>query len=88
MTPFLAVGMGVLVLASFLCLVRIGVGPTAPDRTVAIDILGTLVVGFTCMVSLAWGQDFYMNIAIAWALISFIGTIALAKYLEGRALDE
>jgi multicomponent Na+:H+ antiporter subunit F len=84
---FLVIGMGVLVLASFLCLVRIGLGPTAPDRTVAIDILGTLVVGFTCLVSLTFQKDFYMNIAIAWALISFIGTLALAKYLEGRTYD-
>jgi len=29
-----------------------------------------------------------MNIAITWALLSFIGTIALAKYLEGRGFDE
>jgi multicomponent Na+:H+ antiporter subunit F len=88
MSPFLVAGMGVLLLASFLCLVRIARGPTAPDRTVAIDILGTLVVGFTCLVSLHHQKDFYMSIAIAWALISFIGTIALAKYLEGRVLDD
>ena len=54
----------------------------------AIDILGTLVVGFCCIMALWTGQGFYMNIAIAWALLSFIGTIALAKYLEGRYYDE
>ena len=32
-------------------------------------------------------QEYYMNIAIAWALISFVGTLALAKYLEGRSYD-
>jgi len=85
---FLMVAMAALALASFLCLYRIGRGPTAPDRTVAIDILGTLVVGFCCVMALWTGQDFYMNIAIAWALLSFIGTIALAKYLEGRYYDE
>jgi len=85
---FLLVAMGVLLLSSFLCLYRIGVGPTAPDRTVAIDILGTLVVGFCCVFALLYDRDFYMNIAIAWALVSFIGTIALAKYLEGRPFDD
>ena len=78
---------GVLVLSSLLCLFRIGRGPTAPDRTVAIDILGTLVVGFCCIMALWTRQDYYMNIAIAWALISFVGTLALAKYLEGRPYD-
>jgi len=87
-TPFLAIVAGGLLLGAFLCLYRIGRGPTAPDRTVAIDILGTLVVGFCCVVAIWTRQDFYMNIAIAWALLSFIGTIALAKYLEGRQYNE
>jgi len=87
-TTFLLIVAAGLLLGAFLCLFRIGRGPTAPDRTVAIDILGTLVVGFCCVMALLTGQDFYMNIAIAWALLSFIGTIALAKYLEGRQYDE
>jgi multicomponent Na+:H+ antiporter subunit F len=33
-------------------------------------------------------KDLYMNIAISWALLNFIGTLALAKYLEGRGFDE
>ena len=78
----------VLLICSFLCLFRIGRGPSAPDRAVAIDILGTLVVGFTSIMALKSGLDYYINIAIAWALLSFIGTIALAKYLEGRHYDE
>ena len=80
--------MFVLLFSSFLCLYRIGAGPTAPDRTVAIDILGTLVVGYCAMMTWRTGKAFYMNIAITWALLSFIGTIALAKYLEGRGFDE
>ena len=71
-----------------LCLYRIGRGPTAPDRTVAIDILGIVIVGFCALFSLVTGKDFYMNLAIAWSLLSFIGTIALAKFLEGRSFDE
>jgi len=78
----------VLLIASFLCLYRIGRGPTAPDRIVAIDILGTLIVGFCVVLALRTGHDFYMNVAIAWALLSFIGTLALAKRLEGRTFHE
>ena len=72
----------------FLCLYRIGRGPTAPDRTVAIDILGIVIVGFCALFAMVTGKDFYINIAIAWSLISFIGTIALAKFLEGRSFDD
>lgn len=85
---FITFALLVLSVCCLMCLYRIGKGPTPPDRTVAIDILGTLVVGFCCVVALLTGQDFYMNIAITWALLSFIGTIALAKYLEGKAYDE
>jgi len=82
------IGLAILLLACFLCLYRIAAGPTPPDKTVAIDILGTLIVGFTCLYALITQQEFYMNVAIAWALLSFIGTIALAKYLEGRKFHE
>ena len=77
-----------LCLCCFLCLYRIGRGPSAPDRTVAIDILGIVVVGFCGLLGLHTGKDFYLNVALAWALLSFVGTIALAKFLEGRSFDE
>ncbi len=88
MQTMLQVYVGVLFLCCFLCLYRIARGPTAPDRTVAIDILGIVVVGFCALLAIHTGKEFYINIAITWALLSFIGTIALAKYLEGRGFDE
>ena len=87
MSTFEQIAFGLLVLGSMLCLYRIGKGPSAPDRTVAIDILGTLIVGVCCIMAVWTGRAYYMNIAIAWALISFVGTLALAKYLEGRTYD-
>ena len=77
-----------LLICCFLCLYRIGRGPSAPDRTVAIDILGIVIVGFCALLGLETGKDFHLNIALAWALLSFIGTIALAKFLEGRNFDD
>ena len=79
---------GALFLCCFMCIYRIGRGPTAPDRAVAIDILGIVIVGFCALMAVVTGKDFYINIAITWALLSFIGTIGLAKYLEGRGFDE
>ncbi len=78
----------VLLGCSFLCLYRVAAGPTAPDRTVAIDALGTMMVGFCVLLTLFTGRGFYMNVAISWALLSFVGSIALAKYLEGKQFDE
>jgi len=85
---FLSTLFSILLGSCFLCLYRVAAGPTAPDRTVAIDILGTMTVGFCALLTLFTGEDFYMNVGIAWALLSFVGTIALAKYLEGKHFDE
>ena len=79
---------GILILCMFMCLYRVGKGPTAPDRTVAIDIMGILMVGFCAIFSIMMKRDLYMNIGISWALLNFIGTLAFAKYLEGRGFDE
>lgn len=70
------------------CLWRILKGPTPADRAVAIDILGILVLGFCALLGIPTGRDWYIDIGIAWALQSFISTLALAKYLEGRNFDE
>jgi multicomponent Na+:H+ antiporter subunit F len=78
----------VLLLSAALCLLRVALGPTAADRIVAIDILGILIVGFCAILNIPTGRGWYMDIAIAWALQSFIATIALAKYLEGKNLDD
>lgn len=71
-----------------MCLYRIGRGPTPPDRAMAIDILGIVVVCFTAIMAARTGRDYYLIVGISWALLSFIGAIALAKHLEGRGFDE
>ena len=86
--PFFTRCLYVLLLACVLCLYRILRGPTAPDRIVAIDILGILIVGFCALLCIPTGRSWYIDIGIAWALQSFIGALALSKYLEGRGFDD
>jgi multicomponent Na+:H+ antiporter subunit F len=85
LVPVLIVG---LLLCCALCLYRIAQGPTASDRMVAIDILGTVVVGFVAILTALTGLEYLLDIALVWALVSFVGTLALAKYLVGRRLNE
>lgn len=86
--PFFKRALFILLLAGILCLYRILRGPTAPDRIVAIDILGILIVGFCALLGIPTGRSWYIDIGIVWALQSFIGSLALSKYLEGRDFDE
>ena len=85
---FLSRSFFTLLLCAVLCLYRVLRGPTGPDRIVAVDILGIMIVGFCALLSIPTGRDWYIDIGIAWALQSFIGTLALAKYLEGKDFDE
>ena len=77
-----------LILCCFMCLYRIAGGPTPADRAVGVDILGIIVVGFCGILSAFTKKAFFIDIGVAWALQSFIGAIAIAKYMEGKKLDE
>lgn len=87
-SPLLKHAFFVLFFCALFCFWRILKGPTSADRAVAIDILGILVLGFCALLGIPTGRDWYIDIGIAWALQSFISTLALAKYLEGRNFDE
>lgn len=70
------------------CLYRIIRGPTVADRMVGIDIFGILVVGICAILAITTGRMFLLDIGIAWIILSFIGTLTLAKYLSGKKLNE
>jgi multicomponent Na+:H+ antiporter subunit F len=78
----------VLIFCGTFCLYRALKGPTPSDRVVAIDILGILIVGFCAILGIPTGRDWYIDIAIAWALQSFISILALAKYMEGKRFED
>jgi len=78
----------ILILSALLVLFRVLRGPSAADRIVAIDIFGILIVGLCAVLGVASGRSWYIDIGIAWGLQSFIGTLALSKYLEGRSFDD
>jgi multicomponent Na+:H+ antiporter subunit F len=78
----------ILIACCFGCLIRAWRGPSIPDRMVAIDIMGILAVGMAALLAVITGRDFLIDIALAWIFLSFIGTLALAKYLSHKRLDE
>ncbi len=61
---------------------RFFVGPSAPDRVVAFDVLTVLAVMGIIMVALMEGRHIYLDVALVYALLSFLGVIAVARYLE------
>jgi multicomponent Na+:H+ antiporter subunit F len=85
---FLSRAFYILLFSCVLCLYRILRGPTAADRAVTLDMLGVLIVGFCSITGISTGRSWYVDIAIAWALQSFIATLAIAKFLEGKSFDD
>jgi len=88
MTDLLTILLYIQIGLSTVCLYRIIRGPTIPDRMVGIDIFGILVVGICAIISIQTEKSFILDIGIAWVILSFIGTLTLAKYLSGKKLNE
>jgi len=72
----------IVALGMILAFVRLAKGPSLPDRVVAIDALATMGVGALVLTSITTGQAVLLDIALAMALITFLGTIALALSIQ------
>ncbi|EJG06932.1 MAG: monovalent cation/H+ antiporter complex subunit F [Methanofollis liminatans] len=72
-----------LVVLIALALVRLASGPTAPDRVVALDVVNTLTIAAMILLAIAYGEVIFVDVAIVYALLSFVGTLYIAKYLGG-----
>jgi len=81
-TTFLLVVIA-LVLCIVLALIRVFRGPTAPDRAVGVDTINTMVIVGMVAYGAAFQEIIYIDVAIVYALLSFISTLFIAKYLEG-----
>ncbi len=77
----------VLVTISFgviFCMVRAVLGPSIPDRAVAIDTMTSLMVAGLVVVGVYYQASIYLDVALVYALLAFVGTLVISKYLEER----
>lgn len=72
----------ILAVTVIVVIVRLIKGPTLPDRVVAMDLLGVVVVGFIVVLAAATGVTATLDAAMVIALIGFVATVAYAIYLE------
>ena len=77
----------VLVLVAALAvLYRVIVGPTVLDRVMAVNVIGTKTIVLLALIGFIYGRPaMFLDIALVYALINFIATIAVLRYLEGLA---
>jgi multicomponent Na+:H+ antiporter subunit F len=71
-----------LALAAILSFARLLRGPSLPDRVVSLDLIGVLIVGLTVVTAASTGEHAFLDVAMVIALVSFVGTVAYARYVE------
>lgn len=86
MTLLLAAMIGVLA-TMVLALARSFLGPTLYDRILAINMFGTKTVIFVALIGFLMGRPQFLDIALFYALVNFVGTIAVLKLSHYRDLD-
>ena len=68
-----------------ICIIRAFKGPTTPDRMVALDTVNTLVAAALVVVGAAFGEVIFVDVAIVYAMLSFVTTLYISKHMEDRA---
>lgn len=79
------VALVMLSIALLLSVVRIIIGPSLPDRVLALDLLTVVALGFVGVIAIRTGLTLYLDIAIALGLLGFLATIAFARYILAHA---
>lgn len=70
-------------MATLLSLVRLIIGPTISDRAVALDTSTTITTAMIVLFSQIFHRAIFLDVALVYAVLAFLGVVALARYLEG-----
>ena len=83
-TAGLVLASGVTLLAGY----RVVRGPTVPDRVVGLDTIGTNVVAIAALFAIQTGRGLFVTVSLVLAIIGFISTIAVARFVtEGDIIE-
>ena len=68
-----------------LALIRAIIGPSVYDRVLAMNMIGTKTVLLLSVVAFVFGRPDFLDLALAYALINFIGVLAVLQFFQDRA---
>lgn len=80
----LIAGMILLAILNLATLVRAILGPRFTDRVVAVNVINTMVIAMICMMSVLLGEEFLMDVALIYALLSFLSVVVLSRLVLTR----
>jgi multicomponent Na+:H+ antiporter subunit F len=76
------IAMLVIAVGMIIAFIRLVLGPTLPDRVVALDLITILGLGMLTVYAVASGESVYLDIGIVLALVTFLATVAFAYFIE------
>jgi len=82
--PAMGVALTLLAVTIVLSLIRVVRGPSLPDRVIALDLLISVAIAMTVVYAMATDQPVFIDVATVLALVSFLGTVAFARYIDLR----
>jgi len=80
LTHSVAIAEVMLLSGMLLAFIRVLKGPDAADRIVALDLMSVLIVALLAVFAIAAEETSFLDVAIAYALVAFLGTVALARF--------
>ncbi len=84
MTTLFNILLGIAALALVPAVARLAKGPTLADRVVALDVIAAAAVSMLSLLAVVHHLPVFIDLAVVLALVSFVGTVAFARYLEER----
>ncbi len=78
------IALAMLGLAVLLSLLRLLLGPAAPDRVVAADTLAVITTSGLAVIAAVLGSPLYLDVALIYGTLAFVGIVAIARAIEGN----
>ena len=88
MTTFIWIALILVVLAIIGIMIRIFRGPSLPDRLIALDAVGVLLISSIALISIVFDTIFFIDVILLIAIMSFIATVSFAKFIEKGEIIE
>ena len=88
MQPFFLATSLIILFAVLLTLYRVIRGPAIIDRIIGVNVIGTKTIAVILLTGYIFDRvEFFIDIAVVYALINFIGALALSKYFERKGVE-
>ncbi len=80
---FFNIVLGIQGIILFLCLIRSIIGPSVPDRIVAVNMVGTNTIAIIAVLAVKLGESYLADIGLIYAMVSFLAVVLLTKVYMG-----